>query len=211
MFIKVVDDALERMLRAELPLPEEIGDVTFDAPTSNWSAQLSRVTVNLFLYDVDRSAHASRSPQRRTNPDGVAERRPALPMVELSYLVSCWAGTSRDEHQLLGDVVSRIAGLDVLPERYFNGTAPGSSTIITFGTDTANKAREIWSSLGGQLKASFTLQVSVAADTFGWGPEAPAVQRVQTLTRPMPMRPLSRSQLVKDGRTVEAGGHVLRK
>ena len=62
MFISVLETGLERLLRSELPLPDDVGDVTFDAPTSNWSAQLSRVTVNLFLYDISRSSQPARSP-----------------------------------------------------------------------------------------------------------------------------------------------------
>lgn len=184
MFIKVVDDALERLLRDRLPLPDEIGDITFDSPSSNWSAQLSRVTVNLFLYDVTRSNQPSRSPVRRSGPNG-AERRLPLPTMQLSYLVSAWAGSAADEHQLLGDVVSRLAALEVLPDEYFAAT-PGSSVLMNLGDDSANKAREIWGAVGGQLKASLQLHVTVAADAFDWAAQPPSVERVIALTAPMP-------------------------
>lgn len=195
MFIKVVDDALERLLRDQLPLPDEIGDITFDSPTSNWSAQLSRVTVNLFLYDVTRSTLPGR-PQVRDGANGHEWRGP-LPMMQLSYLVSAWAGSPRDEHQLLGDVVSRLAALQTVPAGYFGTFTPGSSVTLTLGDDSANKAREVWSALGGQLKASFALHVTIAADSYDWVPEAPAVQRIEAITKPVPWRTVSRSQVVK--------------
>jgi hypothetical protein len=75
MFIRTVDDGLEKLLRAELPLPDDLGDVTFEAPTSGWSAQLSRITVNLFLYDVARSELPSRSLTQRQDSNGRPERR----------------------------------------------------------------------------------------------------------------------------------------
>lgn len=185
MFISIVDTGLERMLRAALPLPEEIGDVTFDAPTNNWSAQLSRVTVNLFLYDIGRSTQPSRSPVTRLAADGRSERRRPQPMVELGYLVSAWAGSPRDEHQLLGDVASVLAVRETLPAELL--PAPLSSVAqLSFDADPHNRTREIWSSLGGQLKASFLLRVAVAADSYEWADEAPAVQRIAALTAPMP-------------------------
>jgi hypothetical protein len=188
MFIRTVDESLERMVRAELPLPDDLGDVTFDAPTSNWSAQLSRITVNFFLYDVGLSDEPSRSPMRRVTENGQAERRVPQPIIRLGYLVSAWAGSPRDEHQLLGDLVSRFASRSTLPEEYLTSSL-SSSVHLRLCADDANKPRDVWSGSGGQLKASFTMEVSVAADTFGWQDEAPAVTRIEALTNPKPRPP----------------------
>ena len=54
MLIPVVEDGLEHLLRATLPLSTEQGDISFDPPSSTWSAQVNRLTVNLFLYGVAR-------------------------------------------------------------------------------------------------------------------------------------------------------------
>jgi Pvc16 N-terminal domain len=178
MFIRIVDEGLERLVRAELPLPKDVGDVSFEVPSSNWSAQLSRVTVNLFLFDVTRSTHPNRAPVRRVDENGKGQRRPPQPMVELSYLVSAWAGNPRDEHQLLGEVLSKVAGLDVLPDEYLS--RPLSSSVqLSFVEDDRHRARDIWNGAGGSLKAGFTMHVTVAADTFGWAPEPPAVTSIE--------------------------------
>ena len=97
MLIPVVEDGLEGLLRSTLPLSTEQGDISFDAPSSTWSAQVNRLTVNLFLYGVARSSQPSRGPSTRAATNGSPERRHALPMVQLSYLVSAWAGSSRDD------------------------------------------------------------------------------------------------------------------
>jgi hypothetical protein len=185
MFISVVEQGLEKMIREGLHLSEEVGDVTFESPTTNWSAQLSRVTINLFLYDLTRSANPVRSLTRRTEDSGAKMRRAAQPMVQLSYLVSAWAGSIKDEHMLLGDLVSRLVGIDILPHEMLPQEV-SSSVSLSFGGDDRNKNREIWSGLGGHLKASFTLHVDVAADTFDWIQEAPAVERVEALAAPVP-------------------------
>jgi hypothetical protein len=183
MFIRVVDEGLERMLRAALPLPEAVGDISFDMPTGTWSAQLARITVNLYLYDIARSNHPSRSPLRRVTEAGVAQRRVSQPMIQLSYLVSAWAGNPRDEHQLLGDVISRIAGTTTLPEEFLPGDV-STSIDLSFVDDERNKQRDVWSGVGGQLKPSFTLQVSVGADTFDWQQQAPEVTSISALVPP---------------------------
>jgi uncharacterized protein DUF4255 len=183
MFIRVVDEGLEHLFRAELPLPEDVGDVSFDAPTSTWAAQLARITVNLFLYDISRSPLPSRSLTHRVVADGRPQFRAQQPMVRLSYLVSAWAGNARDEHQLLGDVISRCAALTELPAAHIAGELT-SPVHLTFADDERTRQRDIWSGVGGQLKPSFTLQANLAADTFGWIDQAPAVTRVEALVPP---------------------------
>jgi hypothetical protein len=108
-------------------------------------------------------------------------------MIELSYLVSAWAGSPRDEHQLLGDLVSRLGGISALPDEHLVAGL-SSSVTLTMDEDPGNRPREIWSSVGGSVKASFTLRATVAADTFDWQPEAPAVTRIEALAAPTPPR-----------------------
>jgi hypothetical protein len=178
MFIRIVDDGLERLIRDRLPLPDDAGDISFDIPTPTWAAQLSRITLNLYLFDVSRSSHQNRAATRRVDETGKALRRSPQPMVELDYLVSAWAGGPRDEHQLLGEVISRVISLDTLPVEYLTSEL-SSSVHLNLVEDDRHRARDIWSGAGGSLKASFTLQVSVAADTFGWTPEPPAVTMIE--------------------------------
>ena len=182
MFVSHVDSGLEQLLRSRLPLPEELGDISFDVPNGTWSAQLSRITVNLFLYDLQRSSQPS-GPMTRTPEGGPAQRRRPQPMMQLSYLVSAWAGGPRDEHQLIGDVVSILAGVEVLPPDLVpDGLS--SSVRLSLG-DADNRAREIWSASGGSLKASFTLTATVAADTFDWEVQPPAVERISAMASRM--------------------------
>jgi hypothetical protein len=186
VFISVVQAGLESFVREQLPLSEDTGDVSFDTPNDDWAAKLNRVTVNFFLYDIARSTVPTRSPTRRQAEDGhPAMRRSPQPMVELSYLVSAWAGSVKDEHMLLGDLVSRLVGSDHIPVELLPQEL-STSVSLNFGGDDHNKNRELWSGLGGKLKASFTLHADVAADTFDWIEAAPPVERVEGLTAPVP-------------------------
>jgi len=178
VFISHVDSGLEKLLRTRLPLPDEMGDISFDAPSGTWSAQLSRITVNLYLYDVQRSTQPS-APSVRAPEGAPAQRRRPQPMMQLGYLVSAWAGSPRDEHQLLGDVVSILAGVELIPDELLPDGL-NSSVRLSLG-DADNRVREIWSASGGSLKASFSLMVTVAADTFDWELQPPAVDRISAM------------------------------
>lgn len=179
----MVDDALEQLLRVELPLSERVGDVVFEAPSSSWSAQLSRLTVNMFLYEVRRSSYPPQTPTQRVDASGRLERRPPQPMVALSYLVSTWAGSPRDEHQLLGEVVNRLATVSAVPAKYLPADVI-SPIQLSFGSDDRDRPREIWAAIGGQMKASFICVAHVAADSYPWSEAATAVQQVEVLMPP---------------------------
>ncbi|MCV2395224.1 DUF4255 domain-containing protein [Actinotalea sp. M2MS4P-6] len=179
-----VEDALESYLRATLPLPPEVGDVSFEAPSSTWAAQVNRITVSCYLYDVSRSPMPPRPAATRVGADGKVERRVPLPMVQLSYLVSAWAGSVRDEHQLLGDVLVRLLTQQSLPPEHV-GASLASSVQIALAPDDTNRPRDLWTALGGSLKASFRLLVTVAADAYPWEVAPPAVTEVAGSASPM--------------------------
>jgi hypothetical protein len=191
--IPVVDEALTRVLRATLPLPEPIGDVSFDPPSGTWSAQLNRITVNLFLFGVGRSPQQGVGPGIRRDSDGrVTERRLPLPRVQLEYLVSAWAGTIRDEHQLLGDVLTLFHANQVLTAEFLP-QPPGATPVqLLVGELTSQRAKDIWSGVSGALKASFHLRVTVAAEAFPWQAAAPPVERIEALTAPYATAPAGR-------------------
>ena len=108
MIIPTIDTGLEALLRSGLPLPETVGDISFESPSGTWSAQLNRITVNLFLFGVGRSTQPPRPADRPRPSNGRVQRRNPIPMLELHYLVSAWAGVVRDEHQLLGDALACV-------------------------------------------------------------------------------------------------------
>ena len=187
MFISAVDQGLERLLREGLPFPEHVGDVSFETPNDSWAATLSRLTVNVFLYQVERSSQPGRAPVVRVGGDGAPgyQRRPQ-PMIELGYLVSAWAGSPRDEHQLLGDVVSLLAGTPTLPERVAPPTLNSTVTLSLGGT---LGPRDVWQGLGGKLRPCLLMSATVAADTWDWELQAPAVERLSVLSNPSPVPP----------------------
>lgn len=182
MIIPVIDGGLEAMVRAELPLAPSVGDVSFDPPSGTWSAQLSRITVNLFLFGVGRSAQPPR-PAADQVVNGVRMRRPQLPMVELHYLVSAWAGTVRDEHQLTGELLSLFIQNQVVPQQHLQ-TELMSVVQLAVAPHDNNRAKDVWSTVGGTIKPSFEVIATTAIDSIPLEALPPAVERVNSLVAP---------------------------
>lgn len=185
MLIPAVEQGLEKLLRDALPLPEHVGDVSFDPPSRTWAAQLSRVTVNLFLFGVGRSMQPPRPAAERTTANGRLERRPPLPMIELNYLISAWAGNVRDEHELLGDVLGCIVTHQILPTEALSTELP-STVQIALAPQDHGRAKDVLTAVEGSLRASFEIVITTALDGLAWREVAPRVARIEALAAPMP-------------------------
>lgn len=188
MVIAAVDRGLEELLRRTLPLPSHVGDVAFDAPDRTWGAQLSRLTVNLFLFDVRRSPLPPMPMAERTNAAGKLERRAPLPLIELNYLVSAWAGTVSDEHQLLGDVLACFLSHQSLPADCLPDVDVGPVQLSMSRTEGA-RTPDLWSKIDGRLRPSFELQATIPLDTVPWVLGPPPVERIQGMAAPRPSAP----------------------
>ncbi|HST48345.1 DUF4255 domain-containing protein [Jatrophihabitans sp.] len=188
MLIPLVEQGLEKLVRMALPLPEQVGAVSFDPPSRSWAAQLSRITVSMFLFGVGRSPQPPRPMPERSGTDGRPQRRGPVPMIELNYLVSAWAGNVRDEHELLGDVLGCFLTHQVLPAEFAAPSLLSSVQIALAPADTA-RVKDVFASVEGSMRAAFEIVLTTALDVGAWADIAPSVQRIEALTAPLPTRP----------------------
>jgi len=187
VLIPLVEQGLEKLVRSALPLPEQVGGVSFDPPSRTWAAQLSRITVSMFLFGVGRSPQPPRPMPERPGADGRAQRRGPVPMIELNYLVSAWAGSVRDEHELLGDVLGCFLTHQVLPAEFAAPSLLSSVQIALAPADTP-RVKDVFASIEGSMRAAFEIVLTTALDVGAWADAAPRVQRIEALTAPMPAR-----------------------
>ena len=96
---------------------------------------------------------------------------------------------SRDEHQLLGDLISAFAAQSALPQEFIVGSL-SSNVQMRMVADDVNRPRDVFAGSGGQLRASFTIEATVAADSYDWEKQAPAVERIEAMARPIPREPV---------------------
>jgi hypothetical protein len=166
--IHEIDESLQRLVASTLNGSGV--NVAFEAPTREWAAQRNGPTVNLYLYDL-REDVSRRSAGREPIRDGdrIVGRREPVRSYRLSYLATAWTPRPQDEHRLLSVLLgcflrSPELPAEVLPEdlaeaglriRLTAGLPPGGDRSIS----------DIWSALGGELKPSLDVVLTVPFDT----------------------------------------------
>ncbi|MEU5098504.1 DUF4255 domain-containing protein [Streptomyces sp. NPDC020996] len=168
--IHEVDEGLRRLL-GESGLEASGVEVVFDAPTRDWAARRSAPTVCVFLYDIreDATRRGSGTGEVYDEDGHLVARRSPPRWFELAYLVTAWANRPQDEHRLLSQVLATLVATGTLPARLLTGTL--AELGLTVALDTAGagadapSAADVWSALGGEMKAS--LQVRVRAPLAG--------------------------------------------
>jgi hypothetical protein len=115
-------------------------------------------------------------------------------MLDLHYLVSAWTGSIRDEHQLIGDVFTCLLGIQVMPVEHLP-VELDSRVQLAIASQESNRAKDVWSTIGGTLKPSFELVVTTAVDGMPFAGLATPVQRIEAMVAPKPASvPISESR-----------------
>src|ERR671914_1977440 len=84
-----LDESLRGLLKGELERHGFEGiEIAFDAPTREWSGQLSSPAVNLFLYDLRESEEHRESGWTRRRGGGRVIARPPPVGLEISYAIT---------------------------------------------------------------------------------------------------------------------------
>ncbi len=181
-----LDETIRQLLRRELTGRGFDGiELAFDAPSREWSAQLSTPTVNLFLYDVRQSEdHKPTDWEVRTDDGRTVEARPPLRLAA-SYAVTAWTREVEDEHRLLSQVLAILYAYDTLPaDLLAGGLADSVSQPYPLRTRVAEPRQsgspEFWSSIGGSYKASLDYGVILSCDSGATVERGPEV-RTQTI------------------------------
>src|SRR3954471_2681439 len=189
-----LDETLRGLLRAELERHGFEGvDIAFDAPSREWSGQLSKPTVNVFLYDLRESEGLRTSEWARATVDGrTVEGRPPMVM-ECSYAVTAWTQAVEDEHRLLSQVLGILFAYPEIPHDKLNGRlANGSQSWpikARIGQGKGEKS-DFWSAVGGQYKVSLDYVVRLSVDSGARLVRGPEV-RTQTIRTAMTDAPKS--------------------
>ncbi|MEV6165374.1 DUF4255 domain-containing protein [Streptomyces sp. NPDC052052] len=204
--IHEVDDVLRALIRAEVLEGGQIA-VVFDAPTRDWAAKVNAPVVNLYLYDIrEDMRRRERGLHNEYDERGtiIARRRPPR-FFKLSYLITAWTKRPEDEHRLLSSLLGCLLRYEALPPERLTGTlaeigAPVPMSIALPPPEDRSFA-DVWSALGGELKPSLDLVISVpvtASPSYVVGPPVgdeglharfgDVPEAAEPLTEPMPGR-----------------------
>jgi hypothetical protein len=186
--LHLLDETLEAFLRSVVPLPARDVDIAFDAPDGEWSAALSsRPTVDLYLWDIRPNlSERDYGEMIVEEADGRRFRRDPLPRIDCRYLVTAWTSEVRDEHSLLGDVLSALLLHPVISAEHLQGVfadvRPLPSLRMRAGDGSENS--DFWSALGGQLKPGLDLVVTVTLDAALRAAAGPPTEQITVRTGP---------------------------
>ena len=168
--IAEVDQALGELVRGIPGVPKDV-DVVFDAPTKDWAARRNAPTVNLYLYDIreDLRRRERGFVESRNDRGIVVSRAPGPRFFKLSYLVTAWTQRPEDEHRLLDWLLRSLLPYDALPAELMTGTLAdaGRPVAVTVALPPPEDRAfaDVWSSLGGELKPSLDVVVTVPMST----------------------------------------------
>jgi len=168
--IAEVDQALGELVREIPGVPKDV-DVVFDAPTKDWAARRNAPTVNLYLYDIreDLRRRERGFVESRNDRGIVVSRAPGPRFFKLSYLVTAWTQRPEDEHRLLDGLLRSLLPYDALPAELMTGTLAGAgrpvAVTVALPPPEDRAFADVWSSLGGELKPSLDVVVTVPMST----------------------------------------------
>jgi len=182
-----LDETLRNLLKGELENHGFEGvDIAFDAPSRDWSGQLSKPTVNVYLYVLREAESLRTSEWGRVARNGRQfETRPPMVM-EASYAVTAWTQAVEDEHRLLSQVLAIFFAYPEIPQDKLNGRLANGSQAwpikARIGQGKGEKS-DFWSAVGGQYKVSLDYVVRLSVDSGAKLERGPEVRTQTVRTR----------------------------
>jgi hypothetical protein len=168
--INEVDESLRRLVLRDAVNGSGV-ELSFDAPTKEWAARRNTPTINIYLYDIreDLERREVEFEEVRDADGRVTERRPPPRRYTLSYLVTVWTQRPEDEHRVLASLLACFLRSDRLPEDVLGEDLAGQPypirVTVALPPPKDRALADLWSALGGELKPSLDLVVTVPFDT----------------------------------------------
>jgi Pvc16 N-terminal domain len=182
-----IDATIAALLSVTVPGGNPWGEnITFEIPTGKFSPSLP--SVNFFLYDVRENRELRGSgPVEDFVSGGKVARRPAAVRLDCAYLVTAWAGDTKSEHHLLGQLIRALLRFRVIPLKHLKGSlVPGhlNAQDVPLPTTVLQPSNlqslgEFWHALGNQPRAAVHYTVTAAVYPFEASEISPAAPLVK--------------------------------
>jgi len=163
-----LDETVRQLLMRYVPVDPAAIDISFDLPDREWSARLTRPTVNCFLYDV-RENHRLRASTWETRRDASTATRLKGPLrIDATYQVTTWARANDDQHRLLWRVLAALARHptltpDVLVGELKEQALPVSTSVAQPDQTPANIG-DFWNAVDNRVRPVLTYVVTLSLD-----------------------------------------------
>jgi hypothetical protein len=178
--IHEVDESLRELVRRDVLNGAGV-ELSFEAPSKDWSARRTAPTLNLYLYDIheDLTRRQTQFEEIRDGDGKVVGRIMPPRRFKLSYLVTAWTQRSEDEHRLLSALLSCFIRSEALPRDVLQGALADQPEpvrcTIALPLPPERSISDVWSALGGEMKPSLDLVVTAPFVTGRAQPVGPPV------------------------------------
>ncbi len=170
-----LDQTIEKLLIAEFPIKNGEIDIAFDQPKREWSARLSRPTLNFFLFDIRennilRQHQWEKMAQLPGNggPPNIQQKRTPF-RINCHYIITSWAANPKDEHRLLSRALLTLFRYPILPESSLMGdlkTQPFKIQAQLVTHDHLTNPAELWGAMDNEIRPSMSYLLTIAADPW---------------------------------------------
>ena len=164
-----VDRTMRALLLAEV-MPGGSVEVSFEAPTRDWSARRTGPAINVYLADLRENLDRRSADivEVRDESGVVVARRPRERVFSLTYALTAWATTADDDHELLGAALAGLLRHDYLPAQYAAGiivelVEAGRFPAVRVGLPTFSDklATELWGAVGAEYRPTLWVVIDV--------------------------------------------------
>lgn len=166
--IHELDETLKQLLITEMHIENSEVEIQFDLPQRDWTAGVSKPTLNLYLYGITENTELRRNNwvvERGGNGQATKKRPPRR--IDLTYLVTAWTSTVEDEHRLLWRALWALFRHPELPEELLQGSLRQTTMPIPTSvaqSDQMPNIADVWGVLDNELKPSLHLVVTLPLD-----------------------------------------------
>lgn len=167
-----LDETIRQLLIAELPVKNGEIDISFEQPKREWSARISKPTVNMFLYDLRENATLRQHGWERLAPgngNNLAHLKRTPFRVDCLYMLTTWAAEPDDEHRLMTRALLALFRYPVLPDDRLLGSLKNPLFEIQArlaSHDRLTNPAEVWSSLDNEMRPSVSYIITLALDPW---------------------------------------------
>jgi hypothetical protein len=156
-----------------LPADLATAHIVFNRPGDNFTPR-DPATIDLFLYDVRENLELRSTEPTIARSNGHAVRHPPPIRVACTYLVTAWVSGDTEisllqEHHLLAQALQVFARYPTIATEFLQGDLKDQQPplpLITSQPDGLKEPAEFWSAIGGRLRPSLSVTVTIGLEVF---------------------------------------------
>ncbi len=165
--ISDLDETLRKLLVLELPIKNGEVEINFEPPNRDWAAGRVKPTINLYLYQIAENIKLRRNDWVVEKTDDQATKHRPPKRINVTYMVTAWAGDVEDEHHLLWRVMAVFLKHSDLPEDILQGDLQDAQVKIKASLppeDEILNPTDLWNVLSNDIRPAIHYRVVLPLD-----------------------------------------------